>query len=615
MSFSKSYLLLVTSFLFITSLSAKDFKGAEYRTKDSFLYGRFEVRMKSAQRDGVLSTFFTYFDGLPDDPWAYSKWNEIDLEIIGRYNNDVQFNTITYGQSSHVSHIWTDFNPAEDYHTYAFEWTPEYVAWFIDGQEVRRQTAGHILTLTRAQKIMMNTWNPEYPVWVGDWNPEVLPAYTFYDWVSYSTYVPGNGNSGTGNNFQLQWNDDFNTFDTTRWEKATHTFGGNGCDFIQENAVIKDGKLILCLTKENNIGYNDIAGPKLLWARVTDTIITVKFNEFVEKKSAETKTNYVIPGLTVRSATVTDDHTIVELLTSKSDPSITYKLVSQNIYDLNDPPRKSEAGLIKTVRVFPITNFPVKIDVGTTSNPGSGFLADQTFNFDKEYGSLDGIFNKVNDEISGTDEDTVFQSNNVGIAMYKVRLPKGIYKITMLFSENSISNPDARLFDITVENSSNKFNSIDLFKVTGKNSAYSISADNIRVEDGTLDIHFSSITAGYTAVLSGLKIDLIKLLTSLNEEPNLYASNFEVKQNFPNPFNPSTIISYSLHKPENVKISIVDVSGRSIYSELLGFKGSKSNQFVWNGRDNSGKPASSGIYFFYLEGQTRSETKKMILLK
>ena len=67
-----------------------------------------------------------------------------------------------------------NFNPALDFHTYAIEWTPEYVAWFIDNSEVYRQTGDFIKTLTHPQKIMMNVWNPAYINWIGEWNDYVL---------------------------------------------------------------------------------------------------------------------------------------------------------------------------------------------------------------------------------------------------------------------------------------------------------------------------------------------------------------------------------------------------------------------------------------------------------
>ena len=55
--------------------------------------------------------------------------------------------------------------------------------------------------------------------WGGFWDDRVLPRFSYYDWVRYASYTPGNGDTGTNNNFTYQWQDDFNEFDTTRWEK------------------------------------------------------------------------------------------------------------------------------------------------------------------------------------------------------------------------------------------------------------------------------------------------------------------------------------------------------------------------------------------------------------
>src|SRR5690606_11530823 len=186
-------------------LVAKDFKGAELRTTLSYTYGRFETRLKSAYREGMLSSFFTYYDG----GGGISNWNEIDIEVMGRYYDNVQFNTITPGQVNHTGHKPMLNSPHLDYHTYAFEWTPNYVAWFVDGEEVLRQTGAHIATLNKPQKIMMNIWNPIYENWAGVFNAEALPAFAYYDWVSYYAYTPDTRTYGTEDNFTTIWTDNF----------------------------------------------------------------------------------------------------------------------------------------------------------------------------------------------------------------------------------------------------------------------------------------------------------------------------------------------------------------------------------------------------------------------
>ena len=58
------------------------------------------------------------------------------------------------------------------------------------------------------------------------------------------------------NNFTLDWVDDFDYFDSNRWEKATHTWTANNAQFVHENAVLQYGYLILCLTDNTTSGYS-----------------------------------------------------------------------------------------------------------------------------------------------------------------------------------------------------------------------------------------------------------------------------------------------------------------------------------------------------------------------
>ncbi len=326
--------------LFLPDLNfANDFKGAELRTLEPYTYGRMEARYKSTDKEGILASFFTYFDGTQSEPWANYKWNEIDVEILGRYNNNVQFNTITPGQAFHIRANYINFDPSQDYHTYAIEWTPDYVAWYIDDVEVYKQNGDHIKTLIYPQKIMMNIWNPVYESWVGSWNPEVLPAFAFYDWVSYYSYTPGAGNYGSSNNFTLSWKDNFDSLDTSRWEKGVHSFGGNNSDFIAENCVFKDGKMILCLTDAANIGFVDKTKPTVLWARAEDEKhLTVRFSEAINKTTAESKSNYIIQNVTIDSLLLQSDSRTVNLSVSGYDLSQNHSLVALNIKDTASVP-------------------------------------------------------------------------------------------------------------------------------------------------------------------------------------------------------------------------------------------------------------------------------------
>jgi len=597
-------ILLTTLFFLIGStlvLNAKNFKGAEYRTKAAYTYGRFEARIKSAQRDGMLSSFFTYHDGS-------DTWNEIDIEIIGRYNDNVQFNTITPGQINHVRSQCVNFNPAEDFHTYAFEWTPDYVAWFIDGNEVCRQTEDHIKTLTQPQKIMMNIWNPTYENWVGVFNVNTLPFFAYYDFVSYYSYTPGNGFYGTGNNFTHQWTDDFNSWDQTRWDKATHTFNGNNCDFVHDNALFRDGKLVLCLTDPDNLGYTDKKVPVLLSARATKGKVIATFSEELDKASAENKSLYLIAGATIDSIHQLGNLMCLEFYISNLDLTKSYNLITLvGIKDLAVPANVSSAKAVMINMPKPLS-FPIKINVGGPAS--SGYLADQEWNEGLEYGYLDGTAAETSALISGTDEDYIYKSERYSLVTYKVRVPNGVYKLKLMMSENYFTENDKRVFDIFVEDSL-VADDIDIFKAAGKNAAYDLTIDNIIITDEVIDIYFPAEINN--PLVDGIVVEQVS--TGLNEQGNLTPDKFKLEQNYPNPFNGNTIIKFYVSKEQPLDFYIYDTLGRKIFSKKIENPAAGENYITWNSNDEKNLPVSSGIYFYTLAGNDFTMTKKLLLMK
>lgn len=596
--------------LFIPSTdSAKDFKGAELRTIDTFLYGRIEARYKATNKEGTLASFFTYFDGTPSDPWASSKWNEIDLEILGRYNNSVQFNAITPGQTNHVRANFVNFDPSQDYHIYAFEWTPDYVAWFIDNVEVYRQTGDHILTLSHEQKIMMNIWNPTAESWAGTWNPKILPAFAFYDWVSYYSYTPGSGSYGSSNNFSFQWKDDFDSFDASRWQKATHTFGGNNCDFIPDNCVFSDGKMILCLTDATNIGLVDKQPPVILWARADEKNIVVRFSEAIDKTVAETKTNFIVQNVTINRSTLLIDNETVVLSVSGIDLLQDYNLIVRNIKDTASTPNKIPTSSVSIINSKQLS-FPVKINVGGKS--ARGFLADQPWNESTEYGYMDATASEYPStlQINGTDLDSIYRSNRYGLVSYRVRLPIGKYNVKLMFAEEYFSSSDQRVFDIYVEGKLIE-NNFDIYARANQNTAYDIDVNNVEVNDEIMEINLCA--EKNNPQLNGLVIEDIS--TGLNDKIENAPGKFYLEQNYPNPFNGLTKINYYNNKSQELIFFVYDILGRQVFQKNLGVKEKGYNEITWNSANSNNQSFSSGVYFYSIVGDESHSMKKLILLK
>ncbi|HNX00170.1 MAG TPA: T9SS type A sorting domain-containing protein [Candidatus Cloacimonadota bacterium] len=89
----------------------------------------------------------------------------------------------------------------------------------------------------------------------------------------------------------------------------------------------------------------------------------------------------------------------------------------------------------------------------------------------------------------------------------------------------------------------------------------------------------------------------------------------QVLTNYPNPFNPTTTISFNMSKPSQVKLSVYNIRGQKV-SQLLDEKMAiGQHKVVWDGKDEHHKAVASGIYFTRLEILGKNVTKKMILLK
>jgi hypothetical protein len=97
-------------------------------------------------------------------------------------------------------------------------------------------------------------------------------------------------------------------------------------------------------------------------------------------------------------------------------------------------------------------------------------------------------------------------------------------------------------------------------------------------------------------------------------------TRFELLQNFPNPFNPLTVIRFHVPQRSRVKIKIYDIIGREVSVPIDGEFDAGYYEFVWDSKDGSGKEVASGIYFYVMEAFGGNELlfrqiKKMVIVK
>jgi len=88
-----------------------------------------------------------------------------------------------------------------------------------------------------------------------------------------------------------------------------------------------------------------------------------------------------------------------------------------------------------------------------------------------------------------------------------------------------------------------------------------------------------------------------------------------VLKNFPNPFNPETMISFSLKDKSEVSLTVFDIKGRTVKTLIKEELGRGEHNVSWNGVDSSGKSCSSGIYFYKICVGEAQKSGRMVLLK
>ena len=216
-----------------------------YRTQASF-YGRFEARVRYAPGEGVVSSFFLWKDGSS----STTSWNELDYEKV---NSPCRLTTnIWTGKGTQSSQTnTTTFDVCADYHTYAFEWTPDYIAWLIDGTQIRRVTGASVTEYTQnASQGMAIHFN----VWAGDasfggtLNPSTLPVRQYISWVQYSSYANGA--------FQMQWREEFNgSTAPSGWAVGNWSSPFNLSTHNPANVSFVNGIAVLSMTADNATGF------------------------------------------------------------------------------------------------------------------------------------------------------------------------------------------------------------------------------------------------------------------------------------------------------------------------------------------------------------------------
>ena len=115
---------------------------------------------------------------------------------------------------------------------------------------------------------------------------------------------------------------------------------------------------------------------------------------------------------------------------------------------------------------------------------------------------------------------------------------------------------------------------------------------------------------------------LIDSIIITHWEPQLNDNDFVVipsssllRANYPNPFNPTTTISYYIETDQEVSIDIFNIKGQKVKNLVNGYKTKGDHKVVWNGQDEKGNNVGSGVYFYRMKAGEYQATQKMLMIK
>jgi hypothetical protein len=135
----------------------------------------------------------------------------------------------------------------------------------------------------------------------------------------------------------------------------------------------------------------------------------------------------------------------------------------------------------------------------------------------------------------------------------------------------------------------------------------SVAADTARV--------FLSRLMICDADARALEVIAVGLVWSVDGNNNKHSADFALEGNYPNPFNPSTTIAYTLQKPATVRLAVYDVAGRQVNTIVSQYQQEGRYLVKWNADDGQGSKLASGMYFARLQVGDQVAVRKMIVTK
>lgn len=132
------------------------------------------------------------------------------------------------------------------------------------------------------------------------------------------------------------------------------------------------------------------------------------------------------------------------------------------------------------------------------------------------------------------------------------------------------------------------------------------------------DFEYPTSAASYTASSEGLPLGALTWfdgVSGVEDGSEVIPSSFALYANYPNPFNPTTNISYTIPEQGQVRLTIYNMLGQVVTTLVNEVQNSGTYELTWNGKSEAGINVSTGVYIYQLSTSNFIATRKMMLLK
>ena len=191
----------------------------------------------------------------------------------------------------------------------------------------------------------------------------------------------------------------------------------------------------------------------------------------------------------------------------------------------------------------------------------------------------------------------------------------GLYEIAEIVP-TTVNATDDALYEIVING--NLSASYNLNQNEGSGSWVVIDSLNIP-QNAEVELKVSDTgnsTVGVVLRADAVRFKWISEMTGIEDfEDSGLITEFQLKPNYPNPFNPATKIEFQLPFYSKVKIEIFNVLGKKVKTLVDGSFEAGTHDLEWDATDNNGTKVASGCYYYRIEAGDFVETRKMIYLR